>query len=330
MFLCVAWITDYSRSLRAASAAGPPGDDLSQSRGTNSPSPLEDPRIATNRCLDARAKRRHEPTPMPEPPEPTRLAEPAWLATYPMSCLRAPRSRPRADPLQNQGVDRASVYRRTATPSTAPSRGAGVERRAGLLANEQDRIDTGQRIGKVADRSRAQQAVRQLLDSFGHRVDEAALPPRGAPALREREETIAAPYAPVRAPATCGRRPMWVRGHRSEQNMLTRGVRERVDGTRRRCRDGVVVNAHLAQVTLEPPLEEGARRGVEHTARRPQHLMHPRRASLPASRAPAGDSLAARTYWGGDRAMPAAAPTREVLKLCAPSTEQCPKDLSCT
>ena len=180
MFLCVAWITDYSRSLRAASAAGPPGDDLSQSGGTNSPSPLEDPRIATNRCLDARAKRRHEPTPMPEPPEPTRLAEPAWLATYPMSCLRAPRSRPRADPLQNQGVDRASVYRRTATPSTAPSRGAGVERRAGLLANAQDRIDTGQRIGKVADRSRAQQAVCQLLDSFGHRVDEAALPPRGA------------------------------------------------------------------------------------------------------------------------------------------------------
>src|SRR5919197_3521747 len=34
-------------------------------------------RIATNRCLNAlRAKRRSELTPMPEPPEPTRLTEP--------------------------------------------------------------------------------------------------------------------------------------------------------------------------------------------------------------------------------------------------------------
>jgi RNA polymerase sigma-70 factor (TIGR02960 family) len=41
-------------------------------------------RIATNRCLNAlRAKRRHDPTPMPQPPEPTRLAEPYWLEPYP-------------------------------------------------------------------------------------------------------------------------------------------------------------------------------------------------------------------------------------------------------
>jgi RNA polymerase sigma-70 factor (TIGR02960 family) len=41
-------------------------------------------RIATNRCLNAlRAKRRQEATPMPDLPEPTRLAEPIWLEPYP-------------------------------------------------------------------------------------------------------------------------------------------------------------------------------------------------------------------------------------------------------
>jgi RNA polymerase sigma-70 factor (TIGR02960 family) len=41
-------------------------------------------RIATNRCLNAlRAKRRHEPAPMPALPEPTRLGETVWLEPYP-------------------------------------------------------------------------------------------------------------------------------------------------------------------------------------------------------------------------------------------------------
>jgi RNA polymerase sigma-70 factor (ECF subfamily) len=41
-------------------------------------------RIATNRCLNAlRAKRRHEPTPAPGMPEPTRRGESFWLEPYP-------------------------------------------------------------------------------------------------------------------------------------------------------------------------------------------------------------------------------------------------------
>src|ERR1700730_18284112 len=43
-------------------------------------------RIATNRCLNALRDRRRRPQevpPMVQPPEPTRMAEPLWLAPYP-------------------------------------------------------------------------------------------------------------------------------------------------------------------------------------------------------------------------------------------------------
>ena len=43
-------------------------------------------RIATNRCLNAlrdRKRRPQEVPPMPEPPKPTRMAEPTWLDPYP-------------------------------------------------------------------------------------------------------------------------------------------------------------------------------------------------------------------------------------------------------
>jgi RNA polymerase sigma-70 factor (TIGR02960 family) len=48
-------------------------------------------RIATNRCLNMlRARdRRPQVSPMPQPPQPTRLAEPIWLEPYPDSLLEA-------------------------------------------------------------------------------------------------------------------------------------------------------------------------------------------------------------------------------------------------
>jgi RNA polymerase sigma-70 factor (TIGR02960 family) len=46
-------------------------------------------RIATNRCLNARRSRsrRRDLPPMPQPPPPTRLAEPLWLQPYPDALL---------------------------------------------------------------------------------------------------------------------------------------------------------------------------------------------------------------------------------------------------